>query len=137
MTTLFQKLNFKNHATIISMNTPDSFKPELEGMSDFAVIIEDPALTEAIEYILVFVKTAEEIQDSIEKIVTKLRGDAIVWYCYPKGTSKKYKCYFNRDNGWSCVKKYELETVRQVAIDEDWSALRFRKVEFIKTVTRK
>ena len=29
------------------------------------------------------------------------------------------------------------EPVRQVAIDEDWSALRFRKVEFIKTMNRK
>ena len=26
--------------------------------------------------------------------------------------------------------------MRQVAIDEDWSALRFRKVEHIKTMTR-
>ncbi len=25
-----------------------------------------------------------------------------------------------------------FDTVRQVAIDEDWSALRFRRVEFIK-----
>jgi len=28
------------------------------------------------------------------------------------------------------------EPVRQVAIDEDWSALRFRKVEQIKKMTR-
>lgn len=29
-----------------------------------------------------------------------------------------------------------FEPVRAVAIDEDWSALRFRKVEFIKKMTR-
>mgnify|MGYP005835701873 CR=1 FL=1 len=29
-----------------------------------------------------------------------------------------------------------MEPVRQVAIDEDWSALRFRRVEYIKTMTR-
>ena len=30
-----------------------------------------------------------------------------------------------------------LEGVRQVAIDEDWTALQFRKVDYIKTMTRK
>ena len=29
-----------------------------------------------------------------------------------------------------------FEPVRMVAIDEDWSALRFRRAEFIKTMTR-
>ena len=29
-----------------------------------------------------------------------------------------------------------FEPVRMVAIDEDWSALRFRRVEFIKTMNR-
>jgi hypothetical protein len=29
-----------------------------------------------------------------------------------------------------------FEPVRQVAIDEDWSALRFRRVEYIKSMTR-
>ncbi len=32
--------------------------------------------------------------------------------------------------------KLGFEGVRQVAIDEDWSALRFRRVEFIKTMSR-
>jgi hypothetical protein len=30
-----------------------------------------------------------------------------------------------------------LEPVRQVAIDEDWSALRFRRVEHIKSMKRR
>ena len=29
-----------------------------------------------------------------------------------------------------------FEPVRQVAVDEDWSALRFRRAEFIKTLAR-
>ncbi|HNM27658.1 MAG TPA: hypothetical protein PKL15_19570, partial [Saprospiraceae bacterium] len=55
---------------------------------------------------------------------------------YPKGSSKTYRCEFNRDNGWQALGEVGYEPVRQVAIDEDWSALRFRRVEFIKTMTR-
>ncbi len=55
---------------------------------------------------------------------------------YPKGTSKKYTCEFNRDNGWQRLGEHGFEPVRMVAIDEDWSALRFRRAEHIKTMTR-
>jgi hypothetical protein len=45
-------------------------------------------------------------------------------------------CEFNRDTGWAALGAAGFEGVRMVAIDEDWSALRFRRVEFIQTMTR-
>jgi hypothetical protein len=66
----------------------------------------------------------------------KAQGDAILWFAYPKGTSKKYRCDFNRDTGWAKLGKAGFEPVRQVAIDEDWSALRFRRVDYIKNFQR-
>ena len=63
--------------------------------------------------------------------------DEAIWLAYPKGTSKRYKSKINRDNGWKYLGQFDYEGVRQIAIDEDWSALRFRKIRFIKTMTRK
>ncbi len=63
-------------------------------------------------------------------------GDAVVWVAYPKGTSKNYQCEFNRDNGWGKLGEHGFEPVRQVAIDADWTALRFRRVEYIKKMIR-
>jgi hypothetical protein len=40
-------------------------------------------------------------------------------------------CEFNRDKGWGVLARSGFDCVRQVAIDEDWSALRFRRIEFI------
>ena len=54
---------------------------------------------------------------------------------YPKGTSKRYTCEFHRDNGWAALEAAGFEGVRMVAIDEDWSALRFRRKEFVKSST--
>jgi hypothetical protein len=56
-----------------------------------------------------------------------------VWFAYPKGTSKKYTCDFNRDTGWDTLKALGFDTVRAVAIDDNWTALRFRRVEYIKS----
>jgi hypothetical protein len=69
----------------------------------------------------------------VEKMI---KPDPIVWIAYPKQTSKKFRCEFNRDTGWESLGLLGFEPVRQVAIDEDWSALRFRRVGNIKTMTR-
>jgi hypothetical protein len=72
----------------------------------------------------------------VTKLASKLAGDAVLWMCYPKKSSKNYHCDFNRDSGWEILGDYELEGVRIVAIDADWSALRFRKVAYIKKIRK-
>jgi hypothetical protein len=59
-----------------------------------------------------------------------------VWFAYPKGTSKNYRSEISRDKGWHVLGQLGFEGVRGIAIDEDWSAIRFRQAEFIKTMTR-
>jgi hypothetical protein len=137
MTPLFKKLNFKNHPAIVAINSPKSFEVELNAMKEIVPIIESIKKVTEIHFALLFVTKQKEIDALIKEIYTKLKGDAVLWFCYPKGTSKNYKCDFNRDTGWQTVATYDLETVRMVAIDEDWSALRFRKVAFVKTITRR
>jgi hypothetical protein len=82
------------------------------------------------------VTTPEQINALAPAIARKVRGDAIVWFAYPKGTSKKYKSQIGRDNGWNMLGQEGFEPVRMVAIDEDWSAKRFRRAGFIKSTTR-
>lgn len=137
MTPIFKKLNYKDQSQILALNSPHSFESELNIMTEPASIITHEDEIPEIEFALVFVTKQLEIDELIPKIYPKLKGDAVLWFCYPKGTSKKYKCDFNRDTGWKGLKKFNLEPVRQVAIDDDWSALRLRKIEFIKTMTRK
>lgn len=137
MTPLFKKLNFKQQKEICVLNHPAEFEAELEAMKGYTTIRTDHNEANEIEFVLAFVKTKADIDTITPLIDKKLDGDGIVWYAYPKGTSKKYKAEINRDSGWDILGKSGFEAVRQVAIDEDWSALRFRKVEFIKTMTRR
>jgi hypothetical protein len=137
MTALFKKLNFKEHKAIVALNAPQSFELELAEMARETKIVKEMKSIKEIEFILCFVSTQKEVDKIADEIKSKLVGDVILWMCYPKGTSKKYTCDFNRDTGWEKLGNLNLEPVRMVAIDEDWSALRFRKVEFIKTITRR
>jgi hypothetical protein len=137
MTPLFKKLNFKDHKSILVVNSPKSFENELSEMSNITQIEKKEEDITAIEFALCFATTQIEIDSFITAVNPKILGDAVIWLCYPKSTSKNYKCDFNRDTGWAIVGELGFEPVRQVAIDEDWSALRFRKVEYIKTITRR
>jgi hypothetical protein len=136
MTPLFKKLNFKNQKVIHLINHPDSFNSEIELMKNFSTFEFDTNDKTVIEFIVSFVKTIEEINTVATNILPQCNYESIIWFCYPKGTSNKYTCEFNRDNGWQLLGDLGYEGVRQVAIDEDWSALRFKKVEKIKTLIR-
>ena len=136
MTPVFKKLNFKTHKHILCLNTPSSFQLELKTMSKEVEIFESLGSLKNIEFALVFATTQSQIDKAAIQLNKKLIADAVLWFCYPKGTSKKYNCEFNRDTGWKFLGELGYEPVRQVAIDEDWSALRFRNPDFIKKMTR-
>jgi hypothetical protein len=135
MTPLFQKLNLKDQQELLIVNAPESFEPELAALEGVTVVRE-PAQLEAIHFLLAFVQRLDQIEAMVPYLKEKARGDELIWFAYPKGSSKKYTCEFNRDTGWQALGNIGYEGVRQVAIDADWSALRFRRAEFIKTMTR-
>ena len=86
---------------------------------------------------MVFVRTLAEVEQHGTAVLSRARGDAVIWFCYPKGSSKRFTCDFNRDTGWQVLAAYGFEPVRQVSFDADWSALRFRDVAYIKNLTRR
>jgi hypothetical protein len=130
----FAKLNLKDQTEIIVLNAPASFEPELKALKD--VTVRRDAKGGVIDFSLAFVTTQKEVDTLGPQVAKKAKGDAVVWFAYPKGSSKKYTSQINRDNGWAVMGKAGFEPVRMVAIDEDWSAVRFRRVEFIKTMNR-
>ncbi|GAB3690565.1 hypothetical protein GCM10027592_07930 [Spirosoma flavus] len=136
MNPIFAKLNYKTQPEITVLNAPDEFLPIMDEMRSMATIVTSPEQIQIGSFAIAFVKTQQEV-DAVSQLLTeKIQGDGLLWLAYPKGSSKKYKCDFNRDTGWTTLGKLGFEPVRMVAIDEDWSALRFRRVEYVKKMTR-
>jgi hypothetical protein len=135
MSTVFGKLNLKDQTEMLVVDAPGSFEPELAGLTGVTVLRDAQAAPQA-TFVLAFVTTLAEVAAAAQLAAAKTQGDAIVWMAYPKASSKKVRCDFNRDTGWDAVGQAGFEPVRQVAIDEDWSALRFRRVAYIKTMRR-
>jgi len=135
MSPTFGKLNLKDQTEILVLNAPASFEPELATLRGVTVR-RNVSDVSNVSFSLAFVITQKDVDTLGKSVASKAKGDAVVWFAYPKGTSKKYKSQINRDHGWDVLGKAGFEPVRMVAIDQDWSASRFRRVEFIKTMTR-
>jgi hypothetical protein len=135
MSPLFQKLNWRAAPRLHVLNAPVSFEAELARLEGVAIERVVSPVTE-VSFGLAFAVTQVELDTASAAFAAAAPGDATLWIAYPKGSSKRYRCEFNRDSGWSVLGAAGFEPVRQVAIDEDWSALRFRRVEFIKAMKR-
>jgi hypothetical protein len=130
MASVFGKLNLKDQAEMLVLAAPASFEPELRALSGIS-ILRDARKAKSIEFAIAFVTTRAEIDAAAKAILPKTGGDAVLWFAYPKGTSKRAVGDINRDKGWESLQSAGFETVRLVAIDEDWSALRFRRTAYV------
>jgi hypothetical protein len=132
MATIFDKLQLKGHDEILVLHAPESFEKELARLPVARIHRKIESLPQ-IGFSLAFVTKQNEVDALVQKIAARAMGDAAVWFAYPKGSSKKYKCDFNRDTGWAALHAAGFDTVRSIAIDSDWTGLRFRRKEFIKS----
>ena len=132
---LFKKLNYKV-GDIHVVNAPASFASALEPMRATAQIHDGIAKAKGVGFAIAFATKQVEVDRFAAQMARATLNDAVVWIAYPKGSSKSLTCEFNRDTGWAELGRFGFEPVRQVAIDADWSALRFRRVEYVKSLTR-
>lgn len=133
MNPILKKLGLTNQNPVLVLNAPDEYG---NIMADIEAEVHT-AINGKYKFIQVFAKELSEANKYAKEVIEALDRDGHLWLCYPKGTSKKYKSDINRAKAWEVFAPYEFEPVTQVAIDDDWSAMRFRYVDYIKTMKRK
>ncbi len=78
-------------------------------------------------FILVFAKDRAALVKGLAACKERLEPKGVVWVAYIKSTSAK-KVDINRDSIREYVPNVGLDTVAQIAINEEWSALRLKAV---------
>lgn len=136
MNELFKKLQYKGSDKVLILNAPDEFQPHLAAIADSVHIDTQPAGDEMYDFVMVFVKSCAEVQANAAPAVSRVKEDALLWFAYPKKSSKKYKTDLGRNDGWQPLGALGYEGVRMIAIDDDWSAFRLRHVRNIKSLIR-
>jgi hypothetical protein len=117
--TVAQKLLIKPTATLWVAPDEDLTRlgPLPEGVSRVATPSEATAA-------VLFVADEAALRGALAAIGTDLARVPTLWVAYPKGG----RADINRDTLWPIVAELGLRPITQVAIDDVWSALRFRQL---------
>jgi hypothetical protein len=135
MKKLLDKLNYKGQKRISVINAEESFIISLSTELKDVIIDQKIDPRYPYEFMIIFVKSVSEVELLAPMTLHNLMADGVLWFCYPKKTSKKYSSDIDRDHGWKVLNDSGLHDIRMVGIDEDWSALRFRNIKYIKSTS--
>jgi len=136
-TTLTEKLQLKIGMKLAVLNAPAGYTERLAqtlkgieittqaGSGRQAVPLGTPA-------VMLFVTTLADAEKLAPEAVQAVKEDGLVWIAYPKGGSG-VKTDVNRDKLWPVLGAQGWRPVRMVAIDEVWSAMRFRPEAQVKS----
>lgn len=121
-----KKMRLQEDIPLYLLNAPDNVSGVFDGFELKTSVGGKAEITQAV----IFAANKKELDVIIPKITPRLAEDALLWIAYPKKTGS-IKSDMTRDKGWEVVFAAGYEPVTQVAVDEDWSALRYKKSEAI------
>ncbi len=123
---LIKKLRLKEGDRALVLNPPAGY---LEQLADLpaGVRLEQEAEGE-FDFVHLFVKDSADLERLYPQARQAIKYDGVFWISYPKGSSG-VKTDLNRDILWQKLTGKGIRPVTQIAIDEVWSALRFRPEE--------
>jgi hypothetical protein len=122
MQNIMEKLKFKDSGVII--NAPANIEKEFKKIG-FATSFDKKVKS---ANTLVFINNNKEYLDFLNKQLKKVEADSVLWFAYPKGTSK-IKTDINRDTIRVTGEEFNITAVTAISIDDTWSALRFRPID--------
>lgn len=123
--TVAQKLLIKPAQTVLLVNSP-SDAPDLVAplpdMARFTTQVSEPA-----DLALLFTNYREDLERLLPALSVGLSPKASLWVLYHKGTSA-VKTDINRDSIWSFAKTIGMTGVSMISVNDDWSAMRLKKI---------
>jgi len=136
---MWKKLQLKTSSLLI-LNQPecfDSFTAEIAATHSIHSSLSKKG--KECDFILTFATAKNQLIPLVKHLKGHTAADPTVWMAYLKMSSKKYdkkSSDLGRDKGYEELSALDFEPVSAVSINDDWSALRFRKVQNIGEMTR-
>lgn len=129
MTTIAKKLGIKPRHAVLLLHAPENYREPLGELPEGVEVIETPedATPQAFDCVLLFARDRAQLAVRAPLALASVRPSGLLWIAYPKKTSN-LNSDLSRDVGWDAVTNAGMQGVSLIALDETWSAMRFRPV---------
>lgn len=117
-TGLAKKLEIKTGQRVLVLGAP-------EGYAEVLGVDAETKANGTFDVVQLFVRSSGELDRTAPRALRALKSGGVLWASYPK-RSAKVATDITRDRGWDALVREGWRPVSQVAIDDIWSALRFR-----------
>ena len=129
---LAKKLGIKPGQKLLILHAPEGYLRQLGELPEGAVVqTMDEGGEGSYDFVQVFVRNRADVDNFGARAVAALKRGGLLWFSYPKQSSK-VETDITRDSGWGSLGTAGLRPVTQIAVDDTWSALRFRPTADVK-----
>ena len=122
---LAERMHLRAGERLLLVGAPDGYGTTLTAPESVEVTNTPEGTFDVIQ---VFVSTRAALEAEAPRLKALLKPDGKLWFTYPKGTSTRLTADINRDDIRRYALTVGLQTVAQVAVDDDWSAIRCKVV---------
>ena len=128
-TPLGRKLGLKDGQRALLLGVPAGLDA-ISGFSGFRASETEIGTVAArdIDYAHVFETERSVLEELAPKLAARLKPDGMLWIAYQKGAAR-VNTDLSRDVGWDPLTDAGWRGVSLIAVDEVWSAMRFRPRE--------
>ncbi|HET7769206.1 MAG TPA: hypothetical protein VFN74_10580 [Chloroflexota bacterium] len=124
-TPLAKKLGVKAGYKVGLVNAPQGIAAKFTVLPEGVTVSEKA--NKGSDIVVGFLRKEAELAKVAEAGQKALKLEGVLWLCYLKGGAK-VGTDLNRDSLWRAAKPLGLEANSQIALDDEWSAMRFRRV---------
>ena len=121
-----KKLLLKPGHKIALLNAPDTFRKQLEPLPDGASASVTDRPGSRMDAVIGFLRSEADLKKIAPAAIKAVKSDGLLWLCYLKG-GVKAGTDLNRDILRDKAIALGIEGVSLVAVDDAWSAMRFKK----------
>jgi len=128
---LLKKLQLRQPERVCVVDAPSEFQDVIDALRSETQVDLQCIPDKLYDVIIAFVRAQSDVKDLALPVSKCLAEDGLLWFGYPKKSSPRYQADISRDSGWEPLSRLGYRGVRQVALDQDWSALRFRQADHV------
>jgi Bacteriocin-protection, YdeI or OmpD-Associated len=130
---LLEKLQLSDEKNLLLQGLPLAIEKQFIKLS-FSKNVTPLLKSKKIDFVLIFAFSQKQLKEIVKEVIPALHVNAKFWIAYPKASSK-IASDLSRDASWDCIAAHGYKTVSIIAVDNLWSAVRFKKPDEVEKKT--